>query len=208
MEKMALKKCKVCLLELEITNFYENNNKSKKGKIYYSNSCNKCIYKKRKNKQVEYYDRNRDLLNEKRKIYKEKNKERLFTRNQELYEKNILTLKIKFSNQWCKKKGVEGTLVKEDVEKIFVKQKNRCYYCWNLLIGKDFQIDHYIPISKGGLNLVENIKISCKFCNMAKLNHDPTEFTQWLTSVVKNLSFSKKRSKNLYLFNPDNVNFS
>ena len=50
--------------------------------------------------------------------------------------------------------------------------KRKCAYC-----GEDAtEIDHLIPISKGGNNSPENLVPACKTCNRSKNNKDLSEF--------------------------------
>lgn len=44
----------------------------------------------------------------------------------------------------------------------------KCFYCGSKLIAKKWHLDHVHPISKGGLNVCENITPSCKECNLMK----------------------------------------
>ncbi len=50
---------------------------------------------------------------------------------------------------------------------------NRCEYCrapervFNFL----FEVDHYIPISKGGIDDLENLVLACRSCNAYKAFH-------------------------------------
>lgn len=65
----------------------------------------------------------------------------------------------------------------EDVDIIRLKQKNRCPYCGKTL-GKKFDVDHVIPLSKGGSNGPENIAIAHSRCNRQKGGKDPIDFAQ------------------------------
>lgn len=64
---------------------------------------------------------------------------------------------------------------------LFINQNARCYYCGRgCLKGKDaansFTRDHYIPVSRGGLNVPQNIVGCCLTCNRAKNAMMPDEF--------------------------------
>jgi 5-methylcytosine-specific restriction endonuclease McrA len=79
----------------------------------------------------------------------------------------------------AKKYGAAGTFDKWDVMIRLGKQKNRCHYCLDQLIthgaGK-FQIDHFIPLSRGGSNYANNLVIACPDCNRDKSNKMPWEY--------------------------------
>lgn len=63
--------------------------------------------------------------------------------------------------------NLEFTLTKEEWEKILEKFKYRCAYCRKE--GK-LEMDHVIPISKGGPTTKENIVPACRSCNSKKGN--------------------------------------
>lgn len=56
-------------------------------------------------------------------------------------------------------------------------QDKVCYWC-----GHDcsdgYHIDHYEPLSKGGLHEIDNLVIACPTCNLKKSAKDPYEFAQ------------------------------
>lgn len=50
-----------------------------------------------------------------------------------------------------------------------------CHWCGSKC-GKDYHIDHYQPLSKGGRHIVANLVIACPKCNLTKNARDPYEF--------------------------------
>ncbi|NLB85017.1 MAG: HNH endonuclease, partial [Acholeplasmataceae bacterium] len=48
--------------------------------------------------------------------------------------------------------------------------------CNSKIIDNKYNIDHYIPISKGGEHTIDNLVISCEKCNKQKHAKDPYEF--------------------------------
>jgi 5-methylcytosine-specific restriction endonuclease McrA len=64
-------------------------------------------------------------------------------------------------------------------------QKGRCFYCHEELISdctnrKSPHIDHKTAISKGGGNNIENLCLTCQFCNLAKNNKKGENFILYL----------------------------
>lgn len=51
-----------------------------------------------------------------------------------------------------------------------------CFYCKKELEMWERQADHYIPISRGGKHIAENLVICCGSCNASKGNKMPDEF--------------------------------
>ena len=52
--------------------------------------------------------------------------------------------------------------------KIFIRDKGRCYYCNKRLTLKESTLDHKLPVKRSGTNTVENVVTSCKWCNQDK----------------------------------------
>jgi 5-methylcytosine-specific restriction endonuclease McrA len=59
-------------------------------------------------------------------------------------------------------------LPKAVVNLLFRWQKGRCWWCDTDLNGKYFEVDHRIPIARGGTNELGNLVISCRECNRSK----------------------------------------
>jgi 5-methylcytosine-specific restriction endonuclease McrA len=58
---------------------------------------------------------------------------------------------------------------------MFAEQDGRCRYC-RTRIDEAFEIDHWIPLSKGGSNYPENLVLACPSCNAAKRDKLPHDF--------------------------------
>jgi 5-methylcytosine-specific restriction endonuclease McrA len=80
-------------------------------------------------------------------------------------------------NQHQRRAGLGYT--KEDVYQMYEDQQGLCCYCETPLFGV-FEIDHMMPISKGGLNDWENIAIACPLCNHRKSAKTPLQFLRVL----------------------------
>lgn len=59
--------------------------------------------------------------------------------------------------------------------KIYRKTKGHCYFCGEFVDFDSFEIEHRIPISKGGTNDLSNLFCSCHCCNSIK--HDISKGT-------------------------------
>lgn len=73
------------------------------------------------------------------------------------------------------KRHVGGTYILADIEKQYDYQHGLCYWCSSPL--KDYQIDHVIPISRGGSNSPDNLVCACTKCNKRKFNKLP--YVEW-----------------------------
>lgn len=75
--------------------------------------------------------------------------------------------------------GAKGMFDSSHVEARIDAQEARCHYCGEELefSGKNkFQVDHFVPLSRGGSNWPSNIVIACAGCNAAKGDKMPWEF--------------------------------
>ncbi len=71
----------------------------------------------------------------------------------------------------------EGLLSDNLLDRLYKLQKGKCPCCRKPL-GKDFHMDHIVPVSKGGPNSDENIQLLRSRCNLVKSAMDPVLFMQ------------------------------
>jgi 5-methylcytosine-specific restriction endonuclease McrA len=63
------------------------------------------------------------------------------------------------------------TLTKEDIVFLLEIQSNKCSCCNKSFSGTlKYEIDHILPLSKGGNLTLENVQLLCKSCNCSKGN--------------------------------------
>lgn len=72
----------------------------------------------------------------------------------------------------------EGTHTHADLVAIFERQSGKCAYCRCSLKGIPREVDHIIPLARGGGNGPDNLQYLCRPCNRAKSAKDPIEFAQ------------------------------
>jgi 5-methylcytosine-specific restriction endonuclease McrA len=58
---------------------------------------------------------------------------------------------------------------------IFYRDKNRCQYCGKVFQQRELNLDHIIPISRGGTSCWENVVCACISCNTKKGDRLPAE---------------------------------
>lgn len=57
------------------------------------------------------------------------------------------------------------------------KYGNACYICKDEFKSiKEITFDHYIPLSRGGMDELENYRLAHYYCNQLKNNMTPEEF--------------------------------
>lgn len=99
-------------------------------------------------------------------------------RNKVNYQANKYAHLARMTNQYAKKFGAPGIVTAEMYQKLISRP---CDYC--KLEGLPMQIDHIIPLSKGGTNEISNLHGTCQYCNRSKGYYGEDEFLDWLNRV-------------------------
>lgn len=72
-------------------------------------------------------------------------------------------------------RGAQGKHSWLDVANRYEAQQGRCWWC-GVLVGDAYEVDHAIPLARGGTDGPENIVIACRLCNRMKKDKLPHEF--------------------------------
>ena len=67
--------------------------------------------------------------------------------------------------------------------KIYRKTKGRCYLCGEFVDFDLYEIEHKIPLSKGGTNNLSNLFCSCHTCNLIKHDIYPEDFMEKISKI-------------------------
>lgn len=70
-----------------------------------------------------------------------------------------------------------------DRKQIYRKTNGCCYLCGEFVDFDSFEIEHKIPLAKGGTNDFENLFCSCHCCNTMKNNIYPQELMEKVTKI-------------------------
>ena len=65
----------------------------------------------------------------------------------------------------------------EEIQHQYDIQMGRCFYC-GCELGNNYHVDHYMPLSLGGSNSADNIRIACPSCNLRKGGKHPAAFAR------------------------------
>jgi 5-methylcytosine-specific restriction endonuclease McrA len=148
---MQEKVCTLCGVKKPIDEFY----KDKYGLYGVRSKCKECDRERHQN----YYNNNRDYILDQVSEWKLK-----IEQDKSLPYWNMRANK---ENDRCKRHGVFGLISGTELCNLFEEQRHKCFYCGKDLDG-DIHIDHIIPISKKGENIIGNIVLACKYCNLYK----------------------------------------
>ena len=58
---------------------------------------------------------------------------------------------------------------------VFYRDRNRCQYCRRVLPQRQLNLDHVVPLSRGGGSGWDNVVTACVRCNSRKGNRTPRE---------------------------------
>ncbi|HKQ60895.1 MAG TPA: HNH endonuclease [Candidatus Polarisedimenticolaceae bacterium] len=58
---------------------------------------------------------------------------------------------------------------------IFYRDKSRCQYCGRVFPQRELNLDHVVPLSKGGSSTWDNVVCACIRCNTRKGSRTPEE---------------------------------
>ena len=72
----------------------------------------------------------------------------------------------------------------KDIRRLRKKQRGKCVYCRIKLNKNIEQVDHIIPLSKGGDNSRFNIQLLCRDCNLSKNAKMPHEWAQEIGLLI------------------------
>jgi 5-methylcytosine-specific restriction endonuclease McrA len=102
--------------------------------------------------------------------------------------KNIQTAEWQRANRWSDRKkwtkqnaaraGAADSYSHADVDQIRALLADRCAYCGKPLNGGG-EIDHMIPLDRGGSHSPSNVTLACMPCNRAKGNRTPQEYLDY-----------------------------
>lgn len=180
------KKCCKCK-EIKTINLFHKDKSKKDGLRYTCIECRR-IYNQEDKKMVseqkkEYYKENRKIIIEYAKTYRQKNKDRL-NEEKKVY-RTTPKGKVVGINASHRRRSLKGQGDVTTNQLLELKQTTKqCYWCGTSLKNKVVHIDHYVPISKGGLHTLSNIVVSCAKCNLAKSAKSPEVFANSIGKLL------------------------
>lgn len=96
-----------------------------------------------------------------------------------IYEENIFDEVETFMKKCVNNRlyNIDNKLWKQITHEVFERDNYTCQYCH--VIGGILEVDHVIPISRGGTNELSNLVTACRRCNRQKKDKTPEEFEAW-----------------------------
>ena len=152
---------------------YKQENREKiaeRDKQYYQANREKILERKK-----QYYQANREKLAEYKKQYDQENREKLAEYGKQYFQKNREAFYAHNQKRRALKRNAAGIATAADIKARFNYHGNRCYYCG---CDGNMQIEHRIPLSRGGTHWPANIVPACERCNKSKGAKTEKEFNK------------------------------
>ncbi len=87
------------------------------------------------------------------------------------------------SENTANNKNKRKVFTQEERMAIYRKTKGRCYICGEFVDFDSFEIEHRIPLAKGGTNDFENTFCSCHTCNQMKGSIIPVDLMEKIKQI-------------------------
>lgn len=164
-------RCKECIKAQTLQYYRDNPEKCKaQRKQYYNEHLEKHLENCRN-----WVERNPEKKKEIEKRYRDKHQKRCNESNQRWLNANPYKKREYTLRRRARKHATKADYNSHDIEKLYNSQKGLCWWCGKKLNG-NYEIDHRIPISRGGRDSLNNICCSCRKCNRSKNDKLPHEW--------------------------------
>jgi len=93
-------------------------------------------------------------------------------------DNNDLKTLVQSMNSRAKLTKLSGRLTIAQLRDRIYASGGKCEWCTVSLINEAFEVDHIIPLNRGGGNTSDNIAVACPDCNRRKSAKHPARFAQ------------------------------
>lgn len=71
----------------------------------------------------------------------------------------------------------QSVAVHEEIDRavVIARDNSTCYICKEVVPKNRIHLDHVVPLSRGGSHIYDNVRVTCKDCNLRKNNKLPEE---------------------------------
>ena len=168
------KRCSTCK-EVKSKTEFSKRRASRDGLSY---SCKPCqrkqamdSYKKGKalGKRKQYYQDNREAILARNRDYYEANKDRLLEQNRQYRQDNPEVWRQADARRRKRMRGGETFERWEIIKRDSVDGVPICQICKQAITDRNkIHVDHIIPLAQGGENTRDNVRVTCKSCNIRR----------------------------------------
>lgn len=129
----------------------------------------------------QYHEAHREERNEYARQWHKANLDRAHERNRRWRKANPDKVREKSRRRYACKLG--ATIGPVDEATIYERDGRMCVYCG---ATENLELDHIVPLSKGGAHCEDNLVVACRHCNASK-HTKPLE--EWLQTQPKALAW-------------------
>ena len=129
----------------------------------------------------EYHARHRDLFNERQRAARAQNPQAHRSEVSQWRRTHPELAKQASHRRLLRQKQAAAKGVKypqRERSRLYLVQHGTWYYCQKHVELSDCEIDHVIPISRGGTNEPDNLVLACSLCNARKHDKLPHEWSE------------------------------
>lgn len=137
--------------------------------------CKKCKVLRNKNYGEKYGRQWREKNPDYHKEYSAKHKEYFKQKEATWRRNNRARVAANLARYRARKAAAGGSCSPDEITAMYESQEGLCAYCECDLNGI-YEVDHMLPISRGGANDWPNLAITCSWCNRSKHNKTTEEF--------------------------------
>ena len=113
--------------------------------------------------------------------YKQQHDERIKENRRKYERENPEKVKASKHTRRTRILGLDSKIDSDYVKFLKIVQGMRCNYCEQTM--SDYQIDHIVPIARGGDNRNENLQLLCAPCNRQKGAKTDSEYREYLNAI-------------------------
>lgn len=103
------------------------------------------------------------------------NKHKPSNANPEIRRKNK---RLAEQRRRARKRSIDDAVSGDILAKLLALQKGRCACCKDSIADGKHELDHVVPLAKGGRHADDNMQLLCMRCNRQKSDKDPIAFMQ------------------------------
>ncbi len=165
--------CKTCSNATSFAWREKNSDRVAQNKLAYRHANQDALARK----SAQWREENPERFAQQMAAWRAANPEKIKVKNAAYRVNNPEARKAHHQNRRARKKLAGGKLSSDLVQKLLKLQMGKCACCKQPL-GKDYHLDHILPLALGGANTDDNMQLLKARCNMEKRAKHPIDFMQ------------------------------